>query len=750
MSYQQPLSIRSAAAVRVEQPSITLASAAFVMLASIAATPPAHAAEAKQKTTSAQADVTQLEGVTTTATKTEPGSNPNADPEAPYKVDKSANGKFTEPLVNVPKTVSVVGKEQMEDANVTALKDLMRTQPGITMGTGENGNQEGDRFYVRGFDARSDTFVDGVREPGMTTRENFATEQIEITKGPSSTLGGRGTTGGSINIISKKAQNTNFARGTVTLGDEKRTTLDANKVVNDKLKVRTNLMIQDSEVAGRDEVYKKGHGIALAADYQATDKVNVNVDYYHLRNEAMPDRGQPYDAAVAGLYGDVDRSNFYGYSNRDYWNTGADTLTATVNAKISDNTSIINTTRVGETTNEYVVSNPARVVNNTVTPGTTARDVTNKLVANNTMVTHEFHTANNVEHNIVAGVEMAKEEVSVKAGTISGTNTALDLYNPNNEASSATVTFDQAAGANTAKTQSLYIMDTAKLNEKWEVLGGIRHDSFDIEKRQSADVYNPLNNTDVQAKKQFNNGHLGVVYKPKENGSIYGTISTSSNVPSEALDATNPNYGGINVITQDVKPEKNKNVEIGTKWNLVNDNLALTAAVFRTDKKHKIEVVNNTPQQTGEVRVDGAEIGISGNVTPKLSLSGGVVYMDTEITNSAIATNIGKKLGSIAEKSASVQAKYQATPKLAVGGTVVHTGKMKGSDGSNFAANDARPLPAWNRLDLMTEYKINKKLSTQLNVKNATDKVIYEAAYPSGFTYIAPGRTTNVSLTYDF
>ena len=120
--------------------------------------------------------------------------------------------------MNVPKTVSVVGKEQMEDANVTALKDLMRTQPGITMGTGENGNQEGDRFYVRGFDARSDTFVDGVREPGMTTRENFATEQIEITKGPSSTLGGRGTTGGSINIISKKAQNTNFARGTVTLG----------------------------------------------------------------------------------------------------------------------------------------------------------------------------------------------------------------------------------------------------------------------------------------------------------------------------------------------------------------------------------------------------------------------------------------------------------------------------------------------------------------------------------------------------
>jgi catecholate siderophore receptor len=152
--------------------------------------------------------------------------------------------------------------------------------------------------------------------------------------------------------------------------------------------------------------------------------------------------------------------------------------------------------------------------------------------------------------------------------------------------------------------------------------------------------------------------------------------------------------------------------------------------------------------QVGAVKVDGIEVGLSGNVTPKLSLSGGAVYMDTEITNYVNAANKGKKLANIAEKSASVQAKYQATPQLAVGGTLVHTGKFKG--GLNFEAMDNRELPASNRLDLMAEYKINKKLNTQLNVKNATNKTIFEAVYPSGFTYIAPGRTTNVSLTYDF
>ncbi|HRJ52531.1 MAG TPA: TonB-dependent siderophore receptor [Candidatus Thiothrix moscowensis] len=749
MSYQKkPVLIRGTVS-RAEQPNIALASAAFVVMAAV--TQPAFAAESAKKAETDKTDVTQLEGVTAQAKKAEPGSNPNADPEAPYKIDKSANGKFTEPLLNVSKTINVVGKEQMKDAGVSALKDLMRTQPGITLGTGENGNQEGDRFYIRGFDARSDTFVDGMREPGMTARETFATEQIEVTKGPSSTFGGRGTTGGAVNIVSKKAQDTDFTRGTLTLGTEKRTTLDANKVVNDKLKIRANVMLQDSNVAGRDEVFKKGHGVALAADYQATDKVNVKVDLYHLRNEAMPDRGQPYNAVVAKLYGDVDRNNFYGYKNRDFWNTGADSLTTTVDAKLSDNTSVTNTTRIGETANDYIVSNPANVSGTlTVTPGTTARRVKNKLVANNTMISHEFHASNNVEHNIVAGVEVSEEKVKVQSGTVSGTNTPLDLYNPNNSATGATVTFTAAPGANTAKSQSLYLMDTAKLNEKWEVFGGIRQDQFDIEKRQNADVYNPLNNQDVEVKKDFTNGHLGLVYKPKENGSIYGSISTSSNIPSEALDATNPNYGGINVVTKDTAPEKNKSFELGTKWNLANDDLALSAAIFRTEKKNKIEVVSNTPMQTGEVRVDGVELGVSGNVTPKLSLSGGIVYMDTEITNSATASNIGKKLGSIAEKSASIQAKYQATPKLALGGTVVHTGKFKGSDGSNFAANDARVIPVSNRLDVMAEYKINKKLSTQLNVKNATDKTIIDASYPSGFTYIAPGRTTNVSLTYDF
>lgn len=752
MSYQKkPVLIRGTVS-RAEQPNIALASAAFVVMAAV--TQPAFAAEHAKKAETDKTDVTQLEGVTAQAKKAEPGSNPNADPEAPYKIDKSANGKFTEPLLNVSKTINVVGKEQMKDAGVSALKDLMRTQPGITLGTGENGNQEGDRFLIRGFDARGDTFVDSMREPGMTTRDVFATEQIEITKGPSSTFGGRGTTGGAINLVSKKAQDTNFARGTLTLGNDKRTTLDANRVVNDKLKVRANVMLQDSEVAGRDEVFKKGHGVAVAADYQATDKVNVKVDYYHLRGEAMPDRGQPYTAAVQGTPAEIDRSNFYGYKDRDFMNTGADTLTAAVDVELSENTRINSQTRVGETTNEYIVSNPASVrADGKVRPGTSSADAKNRFVGHNTQISHEFHKGD-VEHVVVAGVELTKEDIKNTPYTFASNASGAfdqDLQNPSITSGPA-ITGRGQTSITDIKTQSVYMMDTVKLNPKWEVFGGVRHDTFDIKKQARDTGGNYVPNSDPEAKNSFTNGHIGAVFKPKENGSIYASVSSSSNIPGEMVDSGAPAYGGLNITTEAAKPEKNKSIEIGTKWNLANDNLALNAAVFRTEKKNKIETTGGgasaVMHQVGAVKINGAEVGVSGKITPKLSLSGGVVYMDTEITNSVNSANIGKKLANIAEKSASIQAKYQATPQLAVGGTLVHTGKFK--SGGNFEAMDTRELPVSNRLDLMAEYKINKKLSTQLNVNNATDKTIFEAVYPSGFTYIAPGRTTNVSLTYDF
>ena len=132
-------------------------------------------------------------------------TNPYAEPGAPYKARISGDPRRLREIADTPATMSVLTQTQIEDSGKSDLREILAAQPGITLGTGEGGNAFGDRYIIRGHEARSDVFVDGLRDPGMTIRESFALEQVEITKGPSSTFAGRGSTGGAINGITKQA-----------------------------------------------------------------------------------------------------------------------------------------------------------------------------------------------------------------------------------------------------------------------------------------------------------------------------------------------------------------------------------------------------------------------------------------------------------------------------------------------------------------------------------------------------------------
>ena len=177
-----------------------------------------------------------------------------ADPAAPYKGDHlQASGKFPEPMLNTPKTVTVLTKDIIEDKNATTLKQAILSTAGVTLGSGEGGNAFGDRFFIRGFDARNDVFIDGVRDSGVSVRENFFTEQIEILRGPMSSFAGRGTTGGAINIVTKEAQtDKSFYNMDTTFGTDqtKRITLDLNQVVSPTFAVRAGGLFQEADVAG--------------------------------------------------------------------------------------------------------------------------------------------------------------------------------------------------------------------------------------------------------------------------------------------------------------------------------------------------------------------------------------------------------------------------------------------------------------------------------------------------------------------
>src|SRR5262245_19246525 len=218
--------------------------------------------------------------------------DPYADPAAPYKVDRlQASGKFPEPLLNTPKTVTVLSKEVLADKNATTLKQALLSTAGVTLGTGEGGNAFGDRFFIRGFDARNDIFIDGVRDSGVSVRENFFTEQVEILRGPGSTFAGRGTTGGAINIVTKQATTEkSFYNMDSTLGTDhtKRVVLDVNQVISPTWAVRAGGLYQEANVAGRNFVTDDRNGAFVATKWTPVDAVKITAGYIHTDIHGLP------------------------------------------------------------------------------------------------------------------------------------------------------------------------------------------------------------------------------------------------------------------------------------------------------------------------------------------------------------------------------------------------------------------------------------------------------------------------------
>ncbi|NLF55898.1 MAG: TonB-dependent receptor plug domain-containing protein, partial [Thauera phenolivorans] len=281
--------------------------------------------------------------------------NPNAEPGVPYKARTSGDKRHVKPLAETPQTIQVITAKQLEDSGRTDLRDILQAQPGITLGTGENGNAFGDRYIIRGQEARSDVFVDGLRDPGMTVRESFATEQVEITKGPSSTFAGRGATGGAVNSVTKQATtDLDFAKLSAGFGsdDYRRYTFDGNRVLTDTLAVRVNLLDAYQEVPDRGPADRDREGAAVSLLWKPTDKLDVTADYYFAQAEDKPDLGAYIDRASGRVVKDVP---VY-LQDEDFLMSKIDTWTLRVGYQLNPDVRIENLTRYGTTENGYVAT----------------------------------------------------------------------------------------------------------------------------------------------------------------------------------------------------------------------------------------------------------------------------------------------------------------------------------------------------------------------------------------------------------
>ncbi|WP_338460128.1 TonB-dependent siderophore receptor [Pseudomonas sp. TE3-3-F2023] len=714
-----------------------------------------------------------------------------------YKVDKASSQKYTAPLVDTPRSVTVIPQQVIKDTNALSLQDALRTVPGITFGAGEGGNPQGDRPFIRGFDAQGDTYLDGVRDTGAQTREIFAIESVEVAKGPNSAIGGRGAAGGSINLVSKRAHLGNSLDGAWTWGSDQtqRYTFDGNYQFSDTVAGRLNLMTHESNVAGRDKVNYDRWGIAPSLAFGLGTPTRVNLDYYHLESDDLPDSGIPYTIPTAGStartsahpskpYDGGDSDNFYGLTGRDFRKSRVDIATFAIEHDLTDSLTIKNTLRHGNSMQDYILTQPddskGNVNNGSVWRRANTRVGNTATTTNQTDLFGEFYLAG-MKNSFSTGIELSREEskrssYTVDTDTVPGgtANTnctpgmigatsgynCTSLSNPNpDDPWNGSIARNYAGTDTKSNTRAIYVFDTLELTPEWLLNMGLRYDHFDTQYRTyDATGATVVNSKGVVSKgkdtSEFVTGQLGLVWKPAENGSIYVSYATSATPPGAMLgEGTEGNPLGNttdragNLLSSDLEPEETTNYEIGTKWDLLDQRLSLAAALFRTEKENaRVQVDTTTYENVGETRVQGIELSASGKITDKWQVFAGYTYMEArQIDGGAVnKANDGNQLPNTPNNSASLWTTYSITPKLTVGGGAFYVDDVYGS-----VANTTM-VDSYVRYDAMAAYKLTKNVDLQLNVQNLTNEVYYDKAFSTHFANQAAGRTALLTTSVHF
>lgn len=715
--------------------------------------------------------------------------------ETPYRVVKADSPKYTAPLLDTAKTVIVVPSQVIRESGSSTFAEALRTVPGITFGAGEGGNPQGDRPFIRGFDAQGSTYIDGVRSVGGQSREIFAIEQIEVVKGGDSTMGGRGSAGGSLNLVSKLPHLGTDAQADLSYGtaDYKRATIDANYQIGETAAIRINGMWHDADVAKRDVVTYHRWGVSPSAALGLGTATRAYVNFYHLESDDIPDPGIPFERTAAQVTSasllnikpaDVDRSTFYGLKNRDFRTTNVDELLLRAEHDLSDRIRVRGTAKYANVKQAYIITQPDDSQGN-VQNGLVWRRANTRWSNVDSMVgqldlSGKFDTGS-IEHSFSVGAEASWEQS--KRGTfnvntnVTTTNTAAarcnaanqaaynctSLTNPNpndpwqNVGTNGTTITAVARNPTSAKTEAttyaIYAMDTISFSDTLLLNLGIRQDWY----KTTATTISATAPVSLELKDNFLNYQAGLTFKPVPNGSLYVSYARST-TPAGSLVGEGQEGNAIAVTTlDDLKAEQTKSYEVGTKWAFMDDALGLSFAAFRTETKNaRTTGASGLPEYVGERRIQGFEVGFNGKPLPFWSVFGGYTYMDSKITDVGTSTaaatliNLGKPFPNTPKHSFTAWTTFDIAERFQIGGGAIYNSKQYAGFGASSYGTITRSIDGYWRFDATASAKLTENVSLRANVQNVANTKYYDKTYSTHFATVAPGRSAFATLSLKY
>ena len=697
-----------------------------------------------------------------------------------YRAANTSSSTKTETSqMDLPQSVSIVTRQQFEDRNSISLGQALSYVPGVTVVLGE-GNT--DQINIRGQTTTSDFFRDGVRDDAEYYRDLYATENVEVLKGPSALIFGRGNGGGIVNRVMKKATCEPIRNVEVSTGSfgRKRTTIDFGQAISDQFAARVNALYEQS-YSYRNFFALERYGISPTLTWKPQENTFLTVSYEHFYDRRTADRGIPSAGAVfvnealayPGYPYPTNNWTFYGVGNPsvadvNYSKAGVNSVDVNFQHKTDFGLEVRSHTVYANYQKRYqntYAEGPLEYIDQGVFELTGyKRETPRTNVFSQNDFIYRFETTPQIKHQWLSGFEFGNQKsyngINFPCFNLDCQTPSLDtpyfmptVYNPINFANAIqkrNTNLDLAAG---------YTQDQIEVTKYFDIIAGVRYDRFDLHFK-GGDVppigaipEAELNENGGTSNAQLNridnlwSPRFGLVFKPFEQLSLYGSY-TRSYVP-----LAGDQFVLLTPSLANLAPQGFQNFEAGFKAEIM-PRLLFTGALYQLNRSNQPVVATAVDSVLANTQTNGGELGLTGNVTDLWQVSVGWGHQGNfiqKINSSGVGTvspnyGVGKDVPFVPKNTFSFWNKYDFSDLLnaragvfSIGAGVIHNAKF-------FAALDNTVIvPGYTRVDGGLFFKVNERISGQVNIENLLGANYYVSA--SNNNNIMPGSPRAAYLT---